>query len=266
MKIKPNWIKYLHGLRKEEFNIIFKRFPKTKFEKGLEVGAGDGYQTTLLQEYVKQIISSNYNIKQISKIKSKQIKYMECDAEQIDTYFKKDEFDIIFSSNLIEHLKNPNQFLNGIHKILKNDGITIHCIPNSFWKITQIIFHYINLIVVLFERITNNSINKSQKKQFDNNPKITTKRSKLIRLLFPLPHGAYDSNYKELILFRKNRWIKEFNDADFNIIAILKGPVASGYGLGFTKIKTFLEKYGICSEYIFVAIKKNRPNPYKEYF
>ena len=47
-------------------------------------------------------------------------------------------------------------------------------------------------------------------------------------------------------------------DAGFQVVKVVKGPVASGYGFGFDGLRSFLEKLGFCSEYMFVTVcKKN---------
>ena len=69
------------------------------------------------------------------------IEYHFCDAEKIEDFFNKKQFNIVFSSNLLEHISNPKKVLRSIHKILKDDGITIHIMPNPFWKLSRLLLN-----------------------------------------------------------------------------------------------------------------------------
>jgi hypothetical protein len=82
----------------------------------------------------------------------------------------------------------------------------------------------------------------------------------------PEPHGVSESNIDEFYAFSKHRWRKEFEKANLELVKILKGPVASGWGFGLDPIGNFLERIGVTSEYIYVAIKRENNSPYKQYF
>lgn len=44
-------------------------------------------------------------------------------------------FDIVLALNLMEHLSNPNKFLNEVKRVLKDSGIFIASVPNtSFFR------------------------------------------------------------------------------------------------------------------------------------
>ena len=44
---------------------------------------------------------------------NRKIKYQSCDAEKIGQIFEENKFDLIFSSNMMEHLPDPNSCLDG---------------------------------------------------------------------------------------------------------------------------------------------------------
>jgi len=215
MKIKAEWVEYIHNIRKREVENIFKKFPNTKlFNIGLELGAGDGYVSQLISQYVKYLICTDYNPNRLRVKKKKGLEIVICDAEVIDKLFKKRKFDLIFSSNLLEHLPDVHSALNGIYNILRDDGITIHIMPNTFWKLIQLFFFYPDRIITLIEKITSNELkinldliyNKFSKSRIveqpnlGNNPKFRKKNyNYLLSLLLPTPHGAYKSNLEEII-------------------------------------------------------------------
>ncbi|MBU0472039.1 MAG: class I SAM-dependent methyltransferase, partial [Nanoarchaeota archaeon] len=238
MKIKTDWEQHLHKYRIGEFETIFGRFPKKIFDKALEVGAGDGFQASHLRVYAKQLISTDIDFKGIKKVKDKSVKYQLCDADNLNKHFRKPEFDFVFSSNLMEHLKDPHKFLLNVHKILKNDGISIHVMPNAFWKLNNIVFFHVNNgIRVLenfdgFKHIARHAVGRCywrgrhlassviRREQFKGNQsrKKSSKRNEvhLKHKLQLIPHGEYPNNRTELVMFRRKRWEKEFKDAKFD--------------------------------------------------
>lgn len=267
MKIKPQWEEYLHEMRKREIELIFAQCPKKIFGKGLELGAGDGFQTTLLSSYVNTLISTEYNKDHLKNKKSTfSIKYQHCDAEVVSEKFKNKQFDIIFSSNMLEHVPRPQKVLQGVYKTLKDDGVTIHVMPSPFWKLCNLFFYMPNRFVSCVDVLSKkgglnqvkNKIKAHHREYRCDNLKIKGRqRSFVCRLLLPPLHGISEDHLTEFLAFRKKRWEKEFKDANLRIIRILKGPVASGYGFGLRFLRAVLEEFGITSEYIYIAVKKN---------
>jgi len=266
MKIKPDPQESLHKRRRKELYLIFRNFPQKIFEKGLEVGAGDGYQSTILTKYIKELICTEYVMEKLPDKDTANIKYKTIDAEKIDYYFKEKEFDLIFSSNMIEHLGRPGDFLKGVQKVLKNEGISIHSMPNRFWKISQMTLHHFNYLILFLERLGFRDLKKIKGEKISkDNPKESKKYSLLRRILWPVPHGATKNNWEEFWEFGKKRWIKKFESKGFEVVNIIKGPISSGYSLGFERIGKFLDRLGFSSEYIYITIKKGKKSDYLRY-
>ena len=268
MKIKQDWFRYIHMNRAREIERIFLRCPEKVFPTGLELGAGDGFQSALLTRYVLKLISTDYNSDRLNKKSGGAVTYEICDAEEIDKIFNHEQFDLVFSSNLLEHLPHPERALQAIRRVLKNNGIMIHIIPNPFWKLCDLLFHFPNICVRAVEKITEDGLFRSEMKRgFENNLKTERKKRPLpARLFIPEPHGVSANNIKEFYLFSKSRWKKEFEKAGFSLIAIIKGPVASGYGFGLNNMRNFLERMGISSEYVYVAVRKDGGSRFQKYF
>ncbi len=281
MKFKADWLSYLHQIRRREIEMIFSNCPEQIFSKALELGAGDGFQSVLISKYATKLISTDYNEKRLKKKNTQSIEYQICDAEEIKNSFKQQEFDLVFSSNLLEHLPNPEKTLQAIHTLLKDDGITIHIMPSPFLTLCYVVFYFPNRIIHLLETFfQQGSLKKSVFTLFQkrNKPQVSSQesgnnlksqrpqRSFIHRLLIPAPHGVSASNFDELSAFSKRRWQKEFEQSDLELIAILKGLTYSGYGFGLNKVSTLLEKLGIASEYVYIAIKKDKNCRYQNFF
>lgn len=270
-----DWGKYLHTLRSHEFSLVFSRFPKKAFGRVLEVGAGDGFQTELLAPFAWQLISSDFDTSFVKR-RVRGVSYRDIDAERLTSAFtSEDRFDLIYSSNLMEHLRDPHRFLAAVHGLLADDGITIHIMPNPFWKACQLSFYHFHVAVRLAGYFSARLRGKDADgigrgagalRGFSNNPKSSRQWPLWKRLFLPPPHGEYVSHLEEFLKYRKRRWIGEFNDAGFSVVRVLKGPVSSGYGFGFDHFRVFLEKIGFSSEYVYVAVKKGSHCPAFRYF
>jgi SAM-dependent methyltransferase len=280
MKLKADWAAHLHELRRRELEIIFHRFPAGAFNSALELGAGDGFQSAILSGYAKSLTSTDYSRKILQSPPARNVKYMVCDAEKVAETFKPGSFDLVFSSNMLEHVPQPGAVLAGIRRVMKDDGLCINIMPSPFWKLTHLLLHSPNLLALAIQAVTTGggldaltsrareykSLGKTPVRP-GNNPKTARKpRNLAVRLLLPDPHGASATNMEELNSFRQSRWRGIFADAGFDVIAILNGPVASGYGFGFDRLRSVLENSGLASEYIFVAVKSGKASPLAKYF
>ena len=252
---KTDWTEHLHQFRKRELDLAFKAVEYKTFKKGLELGAGDGFQSKLLVEYIDNLIATDLNEERLSLNSAiPKVKYKILDAEKVGDSFEKETFDIVYSSNLMEHLPNVRDCFRGIHKVLKTDGLVIHIMPSPGWRFFATLLHFPSKLVNILGRITGKvKTNKTK----GNNLKVNrVKESKLKNFFIPKPHGISSNSISEFFAFRKSKWIKDFEATDFEIIKIEKGPVSSGYGFGWDNMRGILEKIGEATEYIYIAKKK----------
>ena len=252
--LKADWIEHLHKFRTRELEIVFKQIDK-KFQKGLELGAGDGFQSQLLINYVDSLIATDLNGDRLpTKSNFPNIQYLVLDAEKVGSAFEPKSFDIVFSSNLMEHLPNVHNCFNGIHQILKDDGIAIHVMPSPNWRLFATILHFPNKLYNLLDVIF---FGRKRKKGKGNNLKLNAKRQSRIKNFFiPKPHGISSNFISEFFAFRRKKWINDFEETNFKVLKIIPGPVSSGYGFGWDRLRMMLENLGIATEYIYFVQKK----------
>jgi SAM-dependent methyltransferase len=296
MKIKADWFAWLHSYKQREIDKTFSACPDRCFAVGLEIGAGDGFQSVLLSRYICRLLGTEINKQQLSRETGDRIEYRICSAEEAVGKSEDGSFDIVYSSNLLEHLADPVVVLRGIHRILKDDGITIHIMPSSLWKLCHMLLYVpVNAVAIgqhiaskrgaggrfpealfmlrqLFEGLSTGSntlieLADREEEMTGNNPGIIRRRTAFLkRLLVPRPHGISQNNLAEFSAFRKRRWIGVFKEAGLECRAVRKGPAASGYGLGWSWAEAAVEKAGLASELIYIAHKKGRRCRYLSYF
>ena len=266
MTLKANWKHYIQNLKKKEIQLLHPYLSERQIVNGLEIGAGNGFQSRILSKYIDYLYCTELNETRLNRCENNKISYRICDAEKINDYFDSCYFDLIFSSNLLEHLPSPDLAIRGSGKILKDNGIMIHIIPSSFIATIRILLWYPNLAISLIENMLSKSSKNNDKEtslspelvlnKSGNNLKLFSKqKSNLNKIIVPRPHGVSNNIFQEVMAFRKRRWVKEFNNQGFNVLKILKGPVCSGYGFGLNSVRHLLEYLGFASEYIYI-IKK----------
>jgi SAM-dependent methyltransferase len=271
-----DWRTSLHEIRKREIELIFSGCPPCAFPAALELGAGDGYQSGLLEAYVDRLVVTDFDVTLILNRRSDRVHVRACDAEAVAEAFPAAEFDLVFSSNVFEHLPNPGLALRSIHRVLKDHGVTVHVMPNPFWKLCNFGLFFPFLIPrglrYLARHLTLGNgesaivLPNSPEILLPNNPKMPSNGTSWGRRLWPSPHGAYRGHLEELWAYRKARWVHELQRAGFRVVHVLKGPLSSGYGLGWERARHTLEYAGLTSEYVYVATKQGCRSPYEKYF
>lgn len=103
----------------------------------LDFGCGTGWLSSYLSKYgeVTGVDISNKSI-DAAKNKYSRINFIHLDASsgnQIEELIQ-NKFDIIVSSEVIEHIKEQREYINNIFSLLKDNGSFIMTTPNGKWK------------------------------------------------------------------------------------------------------------------------------------
>lgn len=265
MFLKADWKTHIHAIRKEEVRRAFSSFLIEKFKKGIEFGSGDGYQTTLIAPKCSTFISSDLNFKRLrDDFKIADVDYRAYDADALVGLFEPNTFDLVFSSSLIEHLSDKSKFLRETREILSADGYSIHIVPARMLKISYLALFYPNLFLLIIDRLigifSKKPIFRGSANNFENNINLnrSNKISKWKILFLPQIHGNYKTHLEEWCSWGKIHWQKLFEDAGYQPVGCLKGPIVSGYGFGWDRLRSRLESLGCVTSYIFI-LKKVRP-------
>lgn len=99
--------------------------------KVLEIGAGAGWQAKILADKgydvtAIDIASSNYN---------SQREWPVGIYDGIHIPFETGTFDMVYTSNTLEHIYDIEQWLKETRRVLKPDGTAFHFVPTSSWRI-----------------------------------------------------------------------------------------------------------------------------------
>ncbi|MFW9970585.1 MAG: class I SAM-dependent methyltransferase [Candidatus Odinarchaeota archaeon] len=220
---KDVWHRFV---RKKEAELIFNKFKPKQFKKGLEIGAGDGIQSQIVSSFCGEYICTYYSEDEIlnhGKINTssskKNIKYLALDAHDLKG-LKNQSFDLIYSSNVLEHLKDIQKALSEFDRVLRDDGLMIHVMPNRIWKISSFV---LNLLLLT--------------------PQIKV-------------HGSSKNHFHEFYLFGINRWLKVFKESGYEIVKLINMPFYTGTQNRLSFITNLGNRIGLSSSVAYFVKKR----------
>lgn len=219
----------LVDFRAEEFNRV-----KNFFCGGLrvlEIGGGNGYQASLISAMGASVVS--IDVVEPSVCDNVYFPVRVYDGQNLP--FPDNYFDVVFSSNVLEHIGDLRTTLREIHRVLKPDGRAIHILPTPAWRVWTSLSHYMHVA----QRVVGKVVDVA-KGQHMGHMEFGTKgvvrrhtvRHTLMRVLGIAPHGEYSSAISELWYFSRRRWLRLFEQYGFCMVDDYPGGVFyTGHGV-----------------------------------
>ena len=205
--------------------------PKPWFKAGsrvLEIGGGSGFQASVLSSWGCDVVSIDLSnpVPPPPRVFYPVQKY---DGTKIP--FPDQTFDVIFSSNVLPHVKQLDPSLCEMRRLLKSDGVAIHILPSPAWRFWTSLTYYPFQIKLRVRSIF-------QSGKAGSNPligKVAERRGwgyVLRRILWSDPLGEYPSALSELYYFSRRRWVKVFRSHGFTVHRVLNnGIFYTGHGV-----------------------------------
>jgi|TARA_B100002003_G_scaffold4955_1_gene4640 SAM-dependent methyltransferase len=255
----------LHDIRKKDIEILFGNCPENKFAVGIELGAGDGYQSRLLKKYIKHFTCTEYDEHIFNKMNRLEgVNYLRLDVAEIENHFPPKTFDLIFSSNVLEHVIDIGTALRGMRKVLKDDGVMIHVMPNRIWKFVQMILWVPGKSIInLRKRLIDSPQDLEQSHIIAKDGLVPSRLStgellkKLLNNLKPRTHGISQSNYREFVEFGKGPWAEKITNAGFQVKSIKKMQFHTPYRIEPAWIRQIFTSFGISCAAAYICKKRS---------
>jgi len=108
------------------YKIIKKEIAKKDKVTLLDYGCGDGYWAAIFSEFPNcEVTGVDYNPVRLERARclAKNAKFIEADLCQPNKQLR--EYDIVFCSQVVEHIENDFLFLANLKRYLKDDGVLI---------------------------------------------------------------------------------------------------------------------------------------------
>ena len=181
---KKQSLEHLESVRRFELEFALHSFPDSG--RILEIGAGTGWQAKALQVRGLDVDAIDLSI---SHYKDDRV-FPVVDYDGHNIPFSDDTFDMVFSSNVMEHIPHLEDFQKELHRVLNPGGIAVHIVPSSSWRFWTNITHILKTWTI---------------------PEI---------------HGEHAKNaLDEIRLFRKNWWRQLYEQTDWQVIKIIPCPI-----------------------------------------
>ena len=170
---------------------------KPWFKKGnrvLEIGGEYGLQASIIASWGCEVVSID-----VAPKESEYYTVLPCDGVLLP--FRNETFDIIFSSNTLEHVKHLNLLLAEVRRVMVTEGWGIHVMPNSVWRFWSNLAHYLDLIRKFLTGVYGLSYI-------------------IRRELFPRRHGEKGNVLSEIYYFSKIYWKRFLEASEFTVVRI----------------------------------------------
>ena len=133
--------------RRREFAAVFERVPTAGLGHGLEIGGGDGFLATLVAPHCRTFVTTDSYRARLAESTCARtvVRRLVCDAAALP--FASASFDFIFSSSVLEHVRDLSSAFAEMRRCLRPGGLMLHIMPSRTWKLLQVLFYYPHLVI-----------------------------------------------------------------------------------------------------------------------
>lgn len=206
---------FLRLVRAHELESAVRCFPPPRNgavrRKLLEIGAGTGQQAQMLASRGYDVTaidlpSSHYHSRRVFHVIDYDGRSIPCTSGSLD---------IVFSSNVLEHVREIDSFLEETAHVMKDDGVAIHILPTSSCRNWSLPAHYLwaarRLMALRPLRTPTPPVQERSV------PKRPSGMSQWMATLFPPRHGERGTALTESIYYSKYWWKNRFTAHGFSI-------------------------------------------------
>jgi SAM-dependent methyltransferase len=195
---------HLHALRRAEIEIAAS-FMKPAGARILEIGAGTGLQARLLADKgfavsAIDIPSSNYAARRVHPV-------LDYDGRRIP--FADASFDVVFSSNVLEHVSDLTGMHSEIRRVLAPGGYCVHVMPTAAWRFWTSVSYFPHSARNLWRKRRQIASAKGRR-----NLVYTLVEP----FLYQRRHGERGNIFTELWYFRPQWWRANFRRNGFSLV------------------------------------------------
>jgi len=208
----------------------------------LELGAGTGRQALALSRRGFEV--SAIDIESSSYKDHRLFPVQDYDGTTIP--FGNGSFDVVYSSNTLEHVTDLTRMHAEIARVLRPGGKSIHLMPSHWWRIWTTLVGPVDALQALARG------------------RVRDAAKTLGATVLLMPHGERGNAVSELMLFRPAWWERNFRQNGFKVEErrpvelFYTGWMLLGRRLGFGRRRALSRVLG-CATYLYVAAKDDTP-------
>ena len=248
-----------HFLRLRDLRQVLAEMPLDGVSRVLELGAGDGVQTAILRGIFPEVVP--VDIAPSGEVQGMVI------ADAANLPFEDGSFDLIFSSNVLEHVEQLDVAFSEMKRVLAPSGIMIHSMPTGTWKVVQLLVRPVASAVKIVRRLVpgvSSGAGRAQEGSHGSLGGVQQKRRSLLQKLFglviPTVHGNSGNHLSEFFQFRPKWWKRRFDEAGLECVQSSPLFLHSPYDLlpyRFLGVRDLLGRAGFASVDVFWLRERN---------
>jgi SAM-dependent methyltransferase len=203
-------ILYLNALRQAELSAVSDLLPPGG--RVLEIGAGSGQQAADMKSAgfdveAIDIAASNYTQHRVFPV-------TDYDGRTIP--FPDGSFDAVFSSNVLEHIRDLPAMQREIKRVLRPGGLSVHVVPTHIWRFWSSVASVPALVPLIAAALRR-----------PNRQNLYTLVRQCGRVVLQPRHGERGIGLTELLTFHPRYWRRQFERQGY--VVIVQRPVGMFY-------------------------------------
>jgi ubiquinone/menaquinone biosynthesis C-methylase UbiE len=176
----------------------------------LELGGGSGFQARLLSD--RGCLVTSVDVGEGAPHIGREYPVQIYDGMHLP--FPSRRFDAVYSSNVLEHVRDLPSLLAEVRRVLKVGGIAVHILPTPAWRLWSNLTHYPFLI----KYALGYGLPAAAPPRRSSKQGRTSYWQLVRRALVPGPHGEYPSALAELWYFSRRRWRQVFEASGMSMM------------------------------------------------
>jgi SAM-dependent methyltransferase len=204
---------HLDRIRQVELDIVLEQVgDRVAGRDLLEIGCGRGAQLAQLQKICRTVegVETDPQANVYSEVASRVHIY---DGAQLP--FADNSFDVIYSSNVLEHVSRPDVLSAEMHRVMRAGGIAVHVLPSHTWRLWTMLVHYLALPRDVVRALAGRRWAGTSLQGGDEGGRTPAGGARwLARALLAFAvsprHGESGNRFTEYFLFRPAAWTRKF--------------------------------------------------------
>jgi SAM-dependent methyltransferase len=208
-------LEHIHILRDRELacivDLIAQFGPSKPSLDMLDVGAGSGRQAARLAELGHRV----------SAVDVETSAYAQETFFPVTVYdgrilpFPDDSFDVVVSSNVLEHVSGLDGLLGEISRVLRVDGVAVHVLPTPTWRMWTTAAHGPWVLKRSWQVLS--GARPRQRQTGGDSPEHASRRNSVLSI-FPSRHGERGNLLSEARYFSSRWWNGAFRRNGWNVV------------------------------------------------
>jgi SAM-dependent methyltransferase len=247
------WGRWLHEIRRLEFEGTMGKVPLGRRARVLELGSGDGFQLDLLRDRFERVLAIDP-----LRAPADGDGFVFAHAEALP--FSDESFDLVFSSNVLEHLQDRRRAVKEAVRVLRPGGYMAHVVPSRFWKAASLLLHPLCQALHLAGKWSLRRRQRLMPGQASEETRALqpTPAALLKRCFCPEVHGTFPSHRGEFRAYGKGSWRQILAHRRLELMAEVRLLAYSPFGLLRPRLvrgRLWLARHGMSSVHGFVFRK-----------